>query len=392
MREDNAEVSSEARLIGVSGAMRAVEAEVDCAARSDAKVLVTGETGVGKEVVARLIHHRSARRHTPLVTINCAGVAESLLESELFGHVRGSFTGAFKDKRGLLETATNGTVFLDEIGEMSLRMQAVLLRFLQSGEIQRVGADKPHTRINVRLICATNRDLQAQIEAGAFREDFYFRLNVVSIGIPPLREHAEDIPLLATHFMADLCRQHGISIALSPEVVDLLTRYRWPGNVRELRNVLERLVARARGSVVTPADLPAQLLAAAGAAKADVRSDKAGESVVNMNGGAPDPSPARVHELAARMLVDGESFWSAVAPAFASRSLPREDLRKIVHLGLERTQGSYRNLLSLFNIPAEDNARFLNFLQENDCHLPRHGLRTTGRRSRQSAAPASEKA
>ena len=188
--------ATEIRLIGRSEAIRLIEADVECAARSDAKVLITGETGVGKEVVARLIHHRSTRTSTSLVTVNCAGLPDSLLESELFGHARGSFTGAYRDKPGLLEMAPNGTVFLDEVGEMSPRMQAVLLRFLESGEIQRLGADRPHTRVNVRLITATNRDLQSQIIAGAFREDLYFRLNVIRLCIPPLRDRVDDIPLL----------------------------------------------------------------------------------------------------------------------------------------------------------------------------------------------------
>src|SRR5262245_15001278 len=157
------------RLIGRSEAMRVLEADIECAARSDAKVLVTGETGVGKEVVSRLIHQRSPRASAALVTLNCAGLPDSLLESELFGHARGSFTGAYRDKPGLLEMAPNGTVFLDEVGEMSTRMQVVLLRFLESGEIQRVGADRSHARVNVRLITATNRDLQAQITAGVFQ-------------------------------------------------------------------------------------------------------------------------------------------------------------------------------------------------------------------------------
>ena len=160
MRSVQSDDNSEVRLVGTSTAILAIQADIDTAARSDAKVLITGETGVGKEVVAHFIHQRSARRHQPMVTLNCAGVPESLLESELFGHVRGSFTGAHKDRRGLLEMAANGTMFLDEVGEMSLRMQAVLLRFLQSGEIQRVGADRAHTKVNVRLISATNRDLE----------------------------------------------------------------------------------------------------------------------------------------------------------------------------------------------------------------------------------------
>ena len=303
--DDNTEVG----LLGTSQAIRAIKADVATAARSDAKVLVTGETGVGKEVVARLIHEQSARRHKPLVTLNCAGVPESLLESELFGHVRGSFTGAHKDRRGLLEMAANGTMFLDEVGEMSLRMQAVLLRFLQSGEIQRVGADSAHTRVNVRLVSATNRDLKARMADGEFREDFYFRLNVVSIHIPPLRDRAEDIPLLAAHFVEELGRQHRISTALSPELLDVLTRYRWPGNVRELRNVLERALVRARGPVLTPRDLPQQVLDDATVNSAPSAVDSATSQ------GARATAPSRVNDLAARMLVHGESFWAVVPPA-----------------------------------------------------------------------------
>jgi transcriptional regulator with GAF, ATPase, and Fis domain len=191
--------NSEVRLLGRSEAVRNILADIDCAARSGAKVLITGETGVGKEVVARLIHHRSARAAGRLVTVNCAGLPDSLLESELFGHVRGSFTGAYRDKPGLLEMAPNGTVFLDEVGEMSARMQVVLLRFLETGEIQRIGADRSHVRVNVRLITATNRDLPKEIAAGNFREDLFFRLNVIRMHIPPLRERNEDVSLLLEH-------------------------------------------------------------------------------------------------------------------------------------------------------------------------------------------------
>src|SRR5689334_10240118 len=203
--------SEEVRLIGQSEGIQLLRADIDCAARSDAKVLITGETGVGKEVVSRLIHHRSARASAPLVTLNCAGLPDSLLESELFGHVRGSFTGAYRDKPGLLEMAPNGTVFLDEVGEMSTRMQVVLLRFLETGEIQRIGSNRSHTRVNVRLVTATNRDLQGHIASGAFREDLYFRLNVIRLCIPPLRERRDDIPLLFDHFLDMYARQHNMA-------------------------------------------------------------------------------------------------------------------------------------------------------------------------------------
>jgi transcriptional regulator with GAF, ATPase, and Fis domain len=202
--------SQQPRFIARSEAMRTLEADVDCAARSDAKVLITGETGAGKEVIARLIHERGIRASARMVTLNCAGLPDSLLESELFGHVKGSFTGAYRDKPGLLEVAPNGTVFLDEIGEMSTRMQVVLLRFLETGEIQRVGADRSHIRVNVRLVTATNRDLPKEIAAGNFREDLFFRLNVIRMTIPPLRERIEDVPILFDHYLAFYCEQHRV--------------------------------------------------------------------------------------------------------------------------------------------------------------------------------------
>src|SRR5689334_11471571 len=188
-------------MVGVSAAIRDVEEEVDQAARFDAKVLITGESGVGKEIVARLIHERSARSRGPLVTINCAGFPDSLLESELFGHVKGSFTDAHRDKRGWLEAAHGGTIFMDEVGEMSLRMQAMLLRFLETGEIQRVGSDRPLPALDVRVIAATHRNLAQHVADKTFREDLFYRLNVIHIEVPPLRERREDIPLLLAHFL-----------------------------------------------------------------------------------------------------------------------------------------------------------------------------------------------
>ena len=232
-------------MIGASSATRNVLDEADCAARCDAKVLITGESGVGKEIVARIIHQRSARSHAQLVSINCAGVPDSLLESELFGHVRGSFTGAYRDKRGWLETANGGTIFMDEVGEMSLRMQAMLLRFLETGEIQRVGSDARMAPLNVRVITATHRRLLEAIAAKDFREDLYYRLNVVHIEVPALRERREDVPLLLTHFLRTFSDAHRRPLAeISPEAMAYLTEYNWPGNVRELKNIAERLVLR----------------------------------------------------------------------------------------------------------------------------------------------------
>jgi transcriptional regulator with GAF, ATPase, and Fis domain len=350
----------EVRLVGNSEAIRFIEAEAEVAARSDAKVLITGETGVGKEVVARLIHHRSARASAALVTLNCAGLPDSLLESELFGHVRGSFTGAYRDKPGLLEMAPNGTLFLDEVGEMSTRMQVVLLRFLESGEIQRVGADRSHSRVNVRLITATNRDLEAQIASGAFREDLFFRLNVIRLSIPPLRERTEDIPLLVNYFLHSYRQlHHTAATEVSPEAMEALLAHRWPGNVRELKNVVERIVLKATGQVVGLSDLPL-----------DVTRSLGGRTP--SGNGTPEAAqkPSQAQELASLMLDHGESFWSAVYPMFISRDLTRSDLRKIIQAGLERTNGNYRLLVQFFNMPQGDYKRFLSFLRKHDCHLP----------------------
>lgn len=355
---------TEMRLVGRSEAIRTIEADIECAARSDAKVLITGETGVGKEVVARQIHQRSLRAQGPLVNVNCAGLPDSLLESELFGHVRGSFTGAYRDKPGLLEMAPNGTVFLDEVGEMSMRMQVVLLRFLETGEIQRIGADRSHTRVNVRLITATNRDLPTQIASGAFREDLYFRLNVIRLTIPPLRDRLDDIPLLVDYYLDTYAGQHRVSRPeVSSAAMDVLMAHRWPGNIRELKNVIERLVLKTSGQIIRPADLPADvfkplIVATSGAASPDTAHARTADT------------RSAAGELAARMLHNGESFWSAVYPVFMSRDLTRDDLRKIVQLGLESTNGNYRLLIQLFNMPDEDYKRFLSFLRKHDCHLP----------------------
>ena len=325
----------EVRLVGRSEAMRTIEADIECAARSDAKVLVTGETGVGKEVIARLIHHASQRAAGPLVTVNCAGLPDSLLESELFGHTRGSFTGAYRDKLGLLEMAPNGTVFLDEVGEMSTRMQVVLLRFLETGEIQRVGADKPHARVNVRLITATNRDLQHHIASGAFREDLYFRLNVIRMSVPPLRERRDDIPLLVDHFVNSYCQQHRVGRPeISQAAMEAFLAHRWPGNIRELKNAIERIVLKVNGPVVLVSHLPTEIACP---------GSKAGTAVGSINGGTAT-SPSQAEEMTSLMLERGASFWEAVYPSFMSRDMTRNDLRKIVQAGLENTNGNYRLL------------------------------------------------
>ena len=345
-------------LVGVSPAIIALREEILHAARCDAKVLITGESGVGKEVVARLIHDASARRRSPLVTVNCAALTDTLLETELFGHVRGSFTGAYRDRSGVFEQAHRGTVFMDEIGETTPRMQGLLLRFLETGEIQRVGSDRAQTRVDVRVIAATNRILVDAVAQKQFREDLYYRLNVVHLYVPPLRERHDDVPLLLRHFFQVFARQYQTALpVLSDEAAKLLGEHAWPGNVRELKNVVERLTIRAGGREIEVADLPADVLRAASAPASP--TPQTGE-----------PIKAVSDQLFDQMVNDRMSFWSVVYGPFMSRDLTRADVRAVVKRGLESTSGNYKVLVELFNMKADDYKRFLGFLRKYHCHMP----------------------
>jgi DNA-binding NtrC family response regulator len=355
-------------LLGESAPINEVREAIASAARTNAKVLILGETGVGKEVVAQLIHAQSARANRAFIAVNCSGIPETLLESELFGHARGSFTGAYRDKVGLVRQADRGTLFLDELGEMSLRMQAVLLRFAETGEVQAVGADQPGGRADVRLITATNRDLRAQIESGAFREDLYYRLNVIQIQVPPLRDRGEDILMLFDHYLDHASRTHGLpKPTLTPEAAQQLLVYAWPGNVRELRNVTERVVLRNRQRPLTPDDLPLEIRG--------TQSTPAPVAVMSVPASAPEPSTHReggsdrVQQLWDRMQV-GEDFWSVVREAFRARELTRGELAALVDRGLQETRGSYRALLKIFHLPASDYKRLHAFLYQQQCNLP----------------------
>jgi transcriptional regulator with PAS, ATPase and Fis domain len=327
--------------------------EIADAARSDAKVLVTGESGTGKEITARLIHLQGLRSRAPYVTLNCAGLPETLLESELFGHVRGSFTGAYRDKPGLLELAHRGTLFLDEIGEMSLRMQGVFLRFLETGEIQRVGATRLASRLDVRIIAATNRNLKEMIADKTFREDLFYRLNVIHVAVPTLRERRDDLPMLVAHLAAAISAKLGVAVpTFSRDALATLSAYSWPGNVRELRNIVERVVVRHRGGIIEATDLPHEVL--------DLTEKAAPAATV----------ASQADVLFTTMVKGGESFWTVVYRPFMARDLTRQELQKIVGHGLERTRGNYRSLVELFNMPSDDYKRFLNFLRKHQCHLP----------------------
>ena len=242
-------------MVGDSYAMTKLKEQVDMAAPTNGRVLIIGENGTGKELVARNIHQSSQRRSAPFVEVNCAAIPEELIESELFGHVRGAFTGAVSDRRGKFEAAHGGTIFLDEIADMSLKTQAKVLRVLQEQVMEAVGGSS-RIRVDARVLAATNKDLPAEIRAGRFREDLYFRLNVVPILVPPLRDRQEDIPLLANHFMAMLAREYGRRAkTFESDAIVALRQYEWPGNVRELHNVVERLMIMVPGERISSRDL-----------------------------------------------------------------------------------------------------------------------------------------
>jgi transcriptional regulator with PAS, ATPase and Fis domain len=346
---------AQVRMIGKSPQMQALQVEIDRVARSDAKVLITGESGVGKEIVSRSIHYGSPRASMTFAPVNCAGLPETLLESELFGHVKGSFTGAYRDKPGKLESAHMGTVFLDEIGEMTPRLQGLLLRFLETGEIQRVGADGGARHVNVRVIGATHRNLRDMIAQGTFREDLYYRLNVIQINVPPLRERREDIPELVTHFLNKFVTANRSPITtVSPDAMKALVAYSWPGNVRELENLIERMVVAVQHDTIELQDLPSEVRSQDNVAFRPRRERR--RTVAD--------------DLYARLTEQRESFWATVYPMYMAREITRQHVRDVVRRGLEEARGNYKIVARLFNMESREYKRFLNFLRKHDCQLP----------------------
>jgi two-component system response regulator HydG len=246
-------------IIGSSPPMLEVYRMIDSVAHSSSTVLIQGESGTGKELVARAIHNRGSRANKPFIPVNCSAIPETLVESELFGHLKGSFTGAVATRTGLFEAADTGTILLDEVGELPLHLQVKLLRTLQEGEVKRIGAPES-AKVDVRVIAATNVDLHKAMINGSFREDLYYRLNVITIPIPPLRERIDDIPLLSYHFLRKYALRSGRDIRrISLEAMRSLRNYNWPGNVRELENAIERSVVMVKGDVIMPSDLPTSL-------------------------------------------------------------------------------------------------------------------------------------
>ncbi len=336
-------------MVGQGAAMQRIYALIQRAAPSEGRVLITGENGSGKELIARAIHQHSKRKSGPFVKLNCAAVPHELIESELFGHEKGSFTGAVTARRGKFELADGGTLFLDEVGDMPAQMQAKLLRVLQEGELERVGGTET-IKVDVRVIAATNKDLEAETEAGRFREDLYFRLNVVQLHSPPLRERREDLPALIDAFLEESCRKNGRkTLRLLPEAMARMTAYDYPGNVRELRNLVERLAILCEGPLVTGAEADALLPRR--------RNLPAGSAVPLETSTAPAPLPAPALpapryradktfrdqvEEAEREIILGALSFSRDNATEAARLLDLERghfYKKMKSLGLKRAGG-----------------------------------------------------
>lgn len=321
-----------AEIIGQSSPMRAVFRLVEGVAAASSTVLILGESGTGKELIARAIHRRSGRASKAFVAVNCSSIPDTLIESELFGHVKGAFTNANASRAGLFEVADKGTLFLDEVGDLSLAAQVKLLRALQEGEIKRVGSNETRL-VDVRVIAATNVDLAEKITAGRFREDLYYRLNVIAIELPALRERRDDIPILAQHFLRKFTRKAGKEIRrLTPEALAALSSFGWPGNVRQLENALERAVVLARGDELTVDDLPEAL----GEAKNNAHTHDTGQAI----------------DLVARALAD-------VPYAEAKRRMVRDFDRAYAQQLLDRSNGNVSEAARLAGLDRSNFRRVL---------------------------------
>jgi len=341
-------------IIGDSPTLRIAITRVLEVAPTDASVVLLGETGTGKELFARAVHNRSHRRGRPFIRVNCAALPPTLIETELFGHERGAFTGAVAMRRGRFELADKGTLFLDEIGDLPVDVQAKLLRVLQEGEFERVGSSEPR-QVDVRVVAATHHDLSAIVKEGRFRADLFYRLNVFPIALPPLRERPEDIPRLVWFFVNRRQRALNRKITrIPPGVFAALQQHTWPGNVRELENVIERLVVTVQGQSIELDHL-----------SSEIRH----QAVVSFR-----PRRERrktvADELYKRMIDQHESFWTTVYPLFMDREITRNNVREVVRRGLEEARGNYKIVARLFNMESRDYKRFLNFLRKHDCQIP----------------------
>ena len=334
LKEENSRlkeaIGSSYEIVGESGAVRGLLEKIEKVAPTPARVLITGENGTGKELVARALHKRSPRAAGPFVEVNCAAIPSELIESELFGHVKGSFTGALSDRSGKFEQANRGTLFLDEIGDMSLAAQAKVLRVLQDGVLTRIGGSKP-VSVDVRVIAATNKNVEAEISAGHFREDLYYRVNVVPIHVPPLRERKEDIALLVRYFVASIAmRENAPAREFSEDALASLKALDWPGNVRELRNTVERLLILAPGPSITGADVDRLVTARAAA------EDKGGSSLLQADTFESFKDGAERAYLVSKL----RQFDWNVSETARVIDMPRSNLyKKIERYGLSREEG-----------------------------------------------------
>jgi transcriptional regulator with PAS, ATPase and Fis domain len=328
-------------IVGNSRPMRELRATLETISNNNATVLIQGETGTGKELVARAIHKLSARSKAPFIALDCGAIAESLMESELFGSKRGSFTGAFEDRTGVFEAAHHGTLFLDEISNMNLSMQSKLLRVLQEREVRRIGETRSRP-IDVRLIAASNANLKQLVAEGSFRQDLLFRLNVIGVSIPPLRQRREDIADLAGHFLHQLNSEHKTSRLFGPEALLPLFSHSFPGNIRELRNCIERGYFTTGGRTIVSIPLES-------AAK--------NEHINEVQAWLADLSEGR------------RNFWTAIHDRYKSRDISRETVTALSDLGLRATRGAYKNLASLLRIDPGEYRRLMDFLRRNKCLL-----------------------
>jgi transcriptional regulator with GAF, ATPase, and Fis domain/Tfp pilus assembly protein PilF len=345
-------------VLGRSPAMSEVFSLLERVAPSNAGVLIEGESGTGKELAARSIHQRSRRADGPFVAVDLGTLPESLVESELFGHRKGAFTGADRDRAGLFEQAGGGTIFLDEITNTNPSLQASLLRVLQEREVRRVGDDSSRG-VDVRVVSASNKFLANEVAAGRFREDLFYRLNVVSVRLPPLRERPEDVPLLARHFLERALERENKAIeGFQPAALTLLARFDWPGNVRQLQNVVERAVVMAEGGEIAVADLPPAIVG-----RSPARSS-AGE----IQADSPAAETPRV-DLWTTVVDKGEDFWTGVRDPFANHDLTRSDVIALVSRGLMKTGGKYKDVARLLGIPDAEYKRFMDFLRQNRCRV-----------------------
>jgi DNA-binding NtrC family response regulator len=332
-------------------------------AQAESPVLVTGETGTGKELFARALYLLCARASKPFVCVNCAQYSEGqLLASELFGHKRGSFTGAVADQRGIFENANGGVVFLDEIAEMSLDAQAMLLRTLSEGEVLPVG-ESDARQVDVRTIAATSRNLREMIAEGRFRKDLFYRLRFLQIAIPPLRDRGADWRLICAHHLEHLSRQRGTTKHLSDASLARLDTYPWPGNVRELQSVVETAYCFADGTVIEPEHFE-HLLEWPESTTPAVSPAPARRPSAFLNDELP-PSQASDATRFARMTTGRETFWDVVHFPFLDREISRSEVRAVIDRGLRTTRGSYKNLLPLFQVDDHDYSKFMDFLRHH---------------------------